>query len=205
MSPPPPPIDSGRTMVADPSLDYKAHEEGAEVEEELNAQEDPIKQLDIQLREHFTLLYMLEPGNHLNSKLGVRDLYNKDLLTSFFYKEPLTALYAHKFFQALSLIYGGYLVTMAYMSTLKYHNYEHRVVKIDTAMIETVYQRNPTRIDFSLASCSWNENLSFVLDAAQGLSYMLSSVLAFFQCMKAPRRVSEDVFRSLSLWLTSEL
>eukprot|EP00960_Hanusia_phi_P072909 767897-Hanusia_phi.AAC.7 len=190
MSPFLPQGDTVRRLGIVPSLECKVErvEDPAE-DGESRAPEDPINKLDVLLREQFTLLYMLEPGNHLNSKLGVQSLYRKDLLTAFFHKEPLTALYSHKLFQAISLAYGAYLVITAYLSTLKYHNRGHRLVKVDTVLIDSPYQRSPTLIDFSLASCSWNENLHFVLLVVQGLSYMLASLFAFYECMKAPKRV----------------
>ncbi|EKX49659.1 hypothetical protein GUITHDRAFT_104621 [Guillardia theta CCMP2712] len=153
------------------------------------SQQDPIRLLDAQLKEHFTLLYMLEPGDHLNSKLGLQDLYKKSLLSTFFYREPLTALYAHTMFQAISFIVGCYLVVNAYLMSMPYHDYPHRLVKVNTDLIQTPYQRNPTWIDFSLASCAWDENLHFVLLEVQGFALILSAMFAYYGGTRAPKRI----------------
>eukprot|EP00960_Hanusia_phi_P044282 756553-Hanusia_phi.AAC.3 len=153
------------------------------------ADQDPISLLDAQLKEHFTLLYLLEPGDLLNSKLGLQDLYKKSLHSAFFFREPLTALYAHKIFQAISFIVGCYLVVDVYLQSLKYHDFEHRLVKVDTVLVQTPFQRNPTWIDFSLPSCAWDENLYLVLLTVQGAALILSSLFAFCGGTRAPKRI----------------
>lgn len=160
-------------------------------EDNSDARQDPMRSLDAELIEHYKLLYMLEPGDHLNSKLGLQDLYRTSLLTTVFCREPLTALYTHSPFQTISVIAGSYLVIRAYLRSSQYRDDQHRMVKFDTVLIQNPYQRNPTWIDFSLASCAWEENLHLVLELVQGFAIILSSLFAHFCITRAPRKVND--------------
>ncbi|EKX34943.1 hypothetical protein GUITHDRAFT_155628, partial [Guillardia theta CCMP2712] len=119
--------------------------------------------LDRQLKENFTLLYMIKPGNYLQSKLRMQALYRDGFVSALFHEESIKALYAIRGIQFISFTVGWYLVTRTYLNSLTYRYHEHRIVKVETFVVQTDYQRQPTAIDFSLASCSWKTNLLFVI------------------------------------------
>eukprot|EP00960_Hanusia_phi_P073964 768128-Hanusia_phi.AAC.2 len=153
--------------------------------------QDPLQMFDRQLKQHFALLYMIKPGNFLQSKLRMPALYTHSFLSALFHEESIKALFAIRGIQILSFLVGWYLVIKTYVQSLSYHELAHRLVKVDTFVVQSEYQRQPTLIDFSLASCSWKTNLLFVMDMVQGFAWILASIFGFFDKAKTPKVVSK--------------